>query len=58
MLEKSGFRDLLKSAKHSISGYNADVPFPIGDGPGDYMVELGAVTKRISSSNTTDSPMG
>jgi hypothetical protein len=47
---------LLSSARYSISGYNADTPFPIGNTPGDYVVELGAVTKQIAVVTTTPPP--
>jgi hypothetical protein len=35
-IKKSGYEGALSSARYSITGYNADKPFPIGTGPGDY----------------------
>ncbi|KAI6191277.1 hypothetical protein M3Y97_00211300 [Aphelenchoides bicaudatus] len=52
-VKKNGYEGLLGSAKYTLSGYNAEKPFPIGSDPGQYAVEFGCVTKLILATITT-----
>lgn len=54
-IKETGYEIILSPDKYTIEGgyYTDMTPFPIGNSPGDYVVELGAVTKQIIVLQTT-----
>ncbi|KAI6210540.1 hypothetical protein M3Y96_00339000 [Aphelenchoides besseyi] len=51
-VKQVGYESLLSTAVYNIGGYDASTPFPIGNEPGDYIVESGIITKQIENDET------
>ncbi|KAI6205736.1 hypothetical protein M3Y94_00826200 [Aphelenchoides besseyi] len=54
-VKQVGYESLLSAAVYNIGGYDASTPFPIGNEPGDYIVESGIITKQIEDDEASAS---